>query len=69
MIETPTDLIKPEVQLTGEDGSAFAILGACRAALKDAGNSQEIVKSFMDEATSGGYDHLLQTAMAYCEVA
>lgn len=56
------------VQLTGEDGNAFSILGAVSKALKRAGHG-EAAQEFYTEATSGDYDHLLQTAMAYvtCE--
>lgn len=56
------------VQLTGQEGNAFAIMGAVSRALKRAGHSPDIVKEFQDEATSGDYDHLLQTAMAYVDV-
>ena len=63
--ETPKDLIKPEVQLVGEDGNAFFIIGRVSAALRDAGNSKEIVAGFSKEAMSGDYDHVLQTAIAY----
>jgi len=31
--------------------------------MKRSGLSEEDVKAFTDEATSGDYDHLLQTAM------
>lgn len=59
---------KPTVQLTGIDGNAFIIIGTVTKALKRAGASQEIVDKFKKEATSGDYDHLLQTAMEYVEV-
>ncbi len=50
------------VKLTGNDGNAFAILGAVSKALKCAGHL-DAVNSFMEEAMSDDYDHLLQTAM------
>ncbi|WP_041670617.1 hypothetical protein [Cereibacter sphaeroides] len=56
------------VTLTGEDGNAFAILGRCRAAARDAGLSDEEIAAFMDEAMAGDYDHLLQTAMRWFEI-
>ena len=59
---------KPEVQLTGEDGNAFAILGRVRTALKRAGADQEYVEKYMNEATTSDYDHLLRTTMTYVEV-
>lgn len=56
------------VTLTGNDGNAFAILGRCRAAARDAGLSDEEIAAFMDEAMAGDYDHLLQTAMRWFEI-
>ena len=69
MIQPPADLIRADVQLTGRDGNAFAVIGACAKALRDAGNDVEVIAAFHAEATSGDYDHVLQTAMAYCDVA
>jgi hypothetical protein len=56
------------VTLTGQDGNAFAILGRCRAAARDAKLSDEEIAAFMDEAMAGDYDHLLQTAMRWFEI-
>jgi len=56
------------VTLTGEDGNAFAILGRCREAARDAGLSDEEIAAFMDEAMAGDYDRLLQTAMRWFEI-
>ena len=56
-----------QVNLVGEDGNAFAILGKVKKALEKAGH-KELAKEFLKEATSGDYDHLLQTAMEYVEV-
>lgn len=58
-----------EVELTGEDGNAYAILGAVRKALHRAGISVEEQSAFHKEATSGDYDHVLQTAMRWVEVS
>ena len=55
------------VQLTGEDGSAFSILGRVRHAIRES-NHSELEDAFWHEATSGDYDHLLQTCMRYVEV-
>jgi hypothetical protein len=68
MITTPNNLIRPTVRLTGEDGNAFFIIGRCAKALRREGNPPEVIKAFQDEAMSGDYDHVLQTAIAYCEV-
>jgi hypothetical protein len=58
-----------EVTLTGEDGNAFAILGAVRLALRKAGVSSDEIRTFIDEATSGDYDHLLATCMEWVNVS
>ncbi len=58
-----------EVQLSGEDGNAFAIMGAVRKAMRRGGCTADEMQAFTDEATSGDYDHLLQTAMRYVEVS
>ena len=53
------------VQLTDQDGNAFAILGRCRKATREAGLRDSEINAFIEEATSGDYDHLLQTAMRW----
>ncbi len=55
------------VQLTGEDGNAFSIIGRVRKALKRAGYT-DLATKFLEETTSGDYDHLLQTCMKYVNV-
>jgi hypothetical protein len=64
------DLNEPTVHVTlsGNDGNAFAVIGMTRKAMKDAGCSSPHIEKFVKEATSGDYDHLLQTVMRYCEV-
>jgi len=56
------------VRLVGEDGNVFAILGAVKEALKHGGVDLAERDAFFDEATSGDYDHLLQTAMRWVNV-
>lgn len=65
-----TEVLYPDitVQLSGSDGNAFAILGRVQAALRRGGASQEAIRDFLDEAKSGDYDNLLQTAMKYVNV-
>ena len=58
-----------EVQLVGEDGNAFAIMGRVASALKRAGVSQEEIDEYYAESTAGDYDHLLQTAVKWVAVA
>ena len=54
---------KPKVKLVGQDGNAYAIMGACQKAARRAGWSAERIKAVIDEMTAGDYDHLLATAM------
>jgi hypothetical protein len=56
-----------QVQLAGEDGNAFAILGRTAQALRRAGVPQEEIDDYFAEATSGDYDHLLQTTMGWVD--
>ena len=51
------------VQLVGEDGNAFAILGRVTEAMRQAGLSKDERDAFTAEATSGDYDHLLRTVI------
>lgn len=53
-----------EVQLSGEDGNAFFIIGRTTRALKQAGH-KEAADEFTEEAMSSDYDHLLRTVMKY----
>ena len=52
----------------GRDGNAYFIMGAVRRALKDEGYPPEALKEYGDESTSGDYDHLLRTAMKWCDI-
>jgi hypothetical protein len=62
-----TFLTNAVVQLTGEDGNAFAILGRVRRAIIKS-NHPELAEVFMQEATAGDYNHLLSTCMRYVSV-
>lgn len=53
------------VELVGGDGNAFFILGRCQKAARRAGLSKETIDEFHKEATSGDYDHLLQTCLKW----
>ena len=59
---------KPTVRLVGEDGNAFYILGKVKQALEEAGADKEYTDKYIEEATSGDYDHLLATTMDYVDV-
>lgn len=56
------------VQLTGQNRNAFNLLGLVRRGLNDAGVSKEELAQFQREATSGNYDHLLQTCVRWVNV-
>lgn len=56
------------VELVGQNGNAFHILGICLRAMRRAGLSKEEQDAFHAEATSGNYDHLLATCMKWFNV-
>lgn len=56
------------VQLSGKDGNAGAIIGAVVKGLKRAGVGGAEILEFRNEATSGSYDNVLQTAMRWVDV-
>lgn len=56
-----------KVKLSGEDGNGFMIVARVSAALRRAGYQAEASK-FVNEATSGDYDNLLQTCFKYVTV-
>ena len=58
-----------EVELVGQDGNAFAIMGRVAGALKKAGVPKAEIDEYMRESMSGDYNHLLQTAMKWVSVA
>lgn len=65
-----------EVQLTGEDGNAFAIMGrvtkALRTHLKEQGWEPAEIKAevsrYQNQAMSGSYEELLQATMDWVTV-
>ena len=66
-----------EVQLTGKDGNAYAIMGAVKGALtrhmKDeleftAEKIKAETDKYIEESTSGDYNHLLAVAMDWVNV-
>jgi hypothetical protein len=56
------------VDLIGEDGNAFVILGRVTREMRRAGIDKAEIDTFRAEATAGDYDHLLQTCMKWVEV-
>jgi hypothetical protein len=56
------------VELSGQDGNAYAILGRIQIAMRRAGVSTAEISQFADEALASDYNHLLQTCMRWVEV-
>lgn len=65
-----TEILYPNVtvKLTDDDGNAFYILGKVMKALREVGLDKQEVDLFYKDATSGDYDHLLQTVMRWVNV-
>ena len=59
--DTLTDI---EVQLTGTDGNAFALLSKVKRALRENGR-QDLVDPFLKDAMSGDYQNLLRVCTRY----
>ena len=58
-----------EVQLMGNDGNAFAIMGAVRKALKRANVSTDEIAEYTKQSQSGDYNNLLRVAMSWVTVS
>jgi len=56
------------VQLSGEDGNAFLIIGRVASAMRRAEIPQAEIDEFTNQATSGDYDNVLGTAMRWVDV-
>lgn len=56
------------VQLSGEDGNAFNIIGRVSRALRKAGATDEEVNTYTKESMSGDYENVLRTAVAWVNV-
>jgi hypothetical protein len=58
---------KVNLDFIGLDGIAFRLLDAFSKQAKREGWTLEEIKEVMDDAKSGGYDHLLQVIIAHTE--
>lgn len=58
-----------KVQLTGQNGNAFVVLGLVKKGLRRAGVSKEEQDAFFKEATAGDYNTVLMTAMRWVDVS
>lgn len=56
------------VNIIGRDGNGFYILGVCQKAMRRNHFLQSEIDLFMKEATSGDYNHLLATVMAWFDI-
>ena len=63
-----TNKFNVDVDLIGQDGNAFMVLGLCQKAARRAGVEDTKINEFLDEAKQGDYDHLLRTCMKYFNV-
>jgi hypothetical protein len=57
-----------QVQLTGNDGNAYSIMGAVSKALKRAEVPQIEIDQYINRSMSGDYDNLLQVAASWVQV-
>lgn len=57
-----------EVQLTGNDGNAYAIMGAVQKALRRAEVPQHEIEQYLNQSMSGDYNNLLRVAMNWVSV-
>ena len=57
------------VQLSGEDGNAFSILGRVKRALEECGATKEECSAYHVEATSGDYENLLRVTSEWVDVS
>ena len=51
-----------EVELSGHDGNAFAVMGAVRKALSRYGVAKDEIEEYIKQSMSGDYNNLLQVA-------
>lgn len=61
-------LVKPTVTLSGTDGNAYAIMGKVGRELRRAGYTEEQENQYIEEATAGDYDNLIQVTMKWVNV-
>jgi hypothetical protein len=62
-------VVKPALQLTGEEGNAASILVRCIRAGRRAGWSKEQLERFKLEAQAGSYADLLQVVEKHFETS
>lgn len=69
VIELPTTWIVPdgtlEPLLEKEDPQWHTIMNFVAKALRDAGNDDDVLISYRDQAMSGSFSHLVQVSMVF----
>jgi hypothetical protein len=58
---------QPVLELSGQDGNAFAILGRAQRVFRKAGIPAAEIEAMMNEAQSGDYDNLLATVIEFAD--
>jgi hypothetical protein len=71
MISVPTEgrptTYTSSEDLIGIDGNAFSIMGTTKQILQRAGASKGFRDSYLKDAMSGDYDHLIAVSVAYLD--
>ena len=57
-----------KVNIIGQNGNAFCILGICQRAMEQAKCTRQEIDAFNEEAKLGDYNHLLATVTNYFDV-
>lgn len=57
----------PKYTLVGVSANAFNVMGYVQGAMRSEGMSQAEIEAFLEDATSGNYDHLLAVAQNMVE--
>ena len=58
---------KVQLDLSEQDGNAYALMAAFNSEARRAGFTKEERDFILKDAMSGDYNHLVGTLMAYCE--
>lgn len=66
LVVNSPDFKKVKVRLVGEDGNAFSIMGRVKRELVRSGQ-KEAAEEYLERATEGDYNHLLQVTLEYVE--
>ena len=64
-MKAPNEKPEIEIDLDGEDGNAFVIIGKTCKSLFNEGADEEYLNKYRDEAMSGDYENLLKITYQY----